>query len=147
MSRHINGKKTIIDGITFDSLLEASTYRILKSICETFSLDLEVHYPCLIRAKSDYYPAKAWKIDYRLTGKGKRLYIEVKGQPQEYKVLIDNVKNLALYSPVAYTNLMVVVPQSYKLGKKDLYPTLQRSLKIPIVKYGDLAARVIDYFR
>lgn len=146
-NRHIQGIKTEVDGIIFDSILEANTYRSLCRCAVNLGLKIEVHHSVLVRPASRNYRVKYWKIDFLISNNyGKKLYVEVKGQPQEIQNLIGQVKLLDIFSPVVHDELLIVVPTNFKLGKKALLPTLRRSLKVPVVEYGNLCEYTLNHF-
>jgi len=73
-----NAKKTVVDGITFDSKKEARRYselKLLEKCGEIHSLELQPRFDLIVNgAKCGYY-----KADFRYTEKSKEIVEDCKG--------------------------------------------------------------------
>lgn len=73
-----NAKKTVIDGITFDSALEGRLYKYIKTNYPNLKLDRQISYELL--PKTDLYRAIVYKADYVINDD---LVIDAKGMVLE----------------------------------------------------------------
>lgn len=95
--KEIKAKKTSVDGIVFDSALEAKAYRLL---CMTYGRDKVICQSVLkLSGKhlDHYLPSVLHKVDFLVyTPKG-QVYLEIKGQLQgKWNGKAEYIKNLNL---------------------------------------------------
>ena len=153
--RQIKAKRPFYQGRDWDSKLELSIYKALELLTKVNpSIKIALQEKVLVRPQSRNYPAKHWKVDFMLWlehDSKKRLYVEVKGQPQKHDELKEKVKQIDIVSPDAHDRLIVVVPNSYhrkSRGKRiDLRASLARSIRVPVMHQRDLRSYISAYFR
>lgn len=85
MSKY-NAKKTIVDGIKFDSVRESKRYLVLKEMEKQGKIsDLQLQVPYTILPKNDKYRAMTYKADFVYFQDGQRVVEDCKGfKTKEY---------------------------------------------------------------
>lgn len=88
-------RKTRIDGVLFDSALEAKAYKLL---CQTYGRDkVKCHYPLVLGNESleHYFPRHKHKVDFLVETTSKKVYLEIKGKLKgEWKGKAEYIKLL-----------------------------------------------------
>lgn len=109
----IAANKVVVEGITFDSELEASVYRNLRYFFP--SAVILCHESLLICDESPGFDSLSWRIDFIVHMNNKTAYVEAKGVIEPHLRLL--LRMVEHYLPHVFDRL-VLVGSSAKIGRK-----------------------------
>ncbi|AFY40636.1 protein of unknown function DUF1064 [[Leptolyngbya] sp. PCC 7376] len=100
-----------VDGIRFDSLLEAETYRKLKKVCPFCQIDTQ--FKLVAKPKTRVFPVMYWKVDFRLSHPCLETPIYVEPKAVLTKDFMIKLKFFEYNDPESFSNLWFVVPDNF----------------------------------